>query len=264
MQASNVCSKHLTHKENTDMKYIIFDTETTGKTTTRGEPSPTNIDHFPHVVSISWVIANIDKNGEDSIVDSKHIIVTLPDNVDNDPTALEIHGITKQMTIDQGIPPLDALKQFTEAIKDTDWLIAHNMSFDRRAVQAMWLRLLMESSQENEVTESYSRFTKEHRRIVKSKSIYCTMMSTTEFCKLPQTWKSEHQYPRRTPVKDQYKWPKLEELHEKLFDIKPANLHNSLHDCLVCLRCYMKFVHNNDILDSLSIRQTFTDKGILV
>ena len=46
------------------------------------------------------------------------------------------------------------------------------------------------------------------------------------------------------------KFPKLSELHFKLFDIIPNNLHNSLNDVLVCLRCYCKLHNNIDILDN--------------
>ena len=36
------------------------------------------------------------------------------------------------------------------------------------------------------------------------------------------------------------KFPRLDELHKILFGNIPANLHNSLIDVLVCLRCFLK------------------------
>jgi hypothetical protein len=45
------------------------------------------------------------------------------------------------------------------------------------------------------------------------------------------------------------KFPTLCELYEKLFHTKPENLHNSMMDVLVCLRCYLKMVHNIDMSD---------------
>ena len=44
------------------------------------------------------------------------------------------------------------------------------------------------------------------------------------------------------------KVPKLIELHEKLFNSTPSNLHNSLIDIYVCLRCYYKLEYDVDIL----------------
>ena len=40
------------------------------------------------------------------------------------------------------------------------------------------------------------------------------------------------------------KWPRLNELHQKLFDEVPDGLHNSMVDVNACLRCYLKMRHN--------------------
>jgi DNA polymerase-3 subunit epsilon len=45
------------------------------------------------------------------------------------------------------------------------------------------------------------------------------------------------------------KFPKLIELHEKLFIEKPKNLHNSLNDILVTLRCFCKMSYEVDLYD---------------
>jgi DNA polymerase III epsilon subunit-like protein len=45
--------------------------------------------------------------------------------------------------------------------------------------------------------------------------------------------------PKRVYTND-YKFPKLNELHLKLFESVPENLHNSLIDVIVCLRCFLK------------------------
>jgi DNA polymerase III epsilon subunit-like protein len=37
-----------------------------------------------------------------------------------------------------------------------------------------------------------------------------------------------------------YKWPKLEELHQHLFNEVPANLHDALTDVKACLRCFLQ------------------------
>ena len=247
------------------MRYLIFDTETTGRMTTRGEAKPMNISCFPHIISLSWIIVNLDNhsNAAPEVTTTEHNLIRLPDNVDNEPEALEVHGITKEMAAEKGMTISDALLKFAKDMSGVDAIIAHNMNFDRRMIEAEWVRMMIDGSCDNIVTEGYVTFNKKKKQLARTKNIHCTMYSTTEFCKLPTTWKKE-QFQRTTPAKEEYKWPKLEELHEKLFGTKPGNLHDSLHDCLVCLRCYMKFVHNNDILDSQTMRQTFTDKGILV
>ena len=50
---------------------------------------------------------------------------------------------------------------------------------------------------------------------------------------------------QRTNTTGSYiKFPTLTELHNKLFDETPENMHNSLMDILICLKCYLKFKHN--------------------
>ena len=43
------------------------------------------------------------------------------------------------------------------------------------------------------------------------------------------------------------KFPRLNELHQKLFDTTPNNLHNSLNDILVTLRCYAMMTLKHDL-----------------
>ena len=47
--------------------------------------------------------------------------------------------------------------------------------------------------------------------------------------------------------KQYLKYPKLSELHKKLFDYEPNHLHNSYNDVLVTLRCFMKLKNDVDI-----------------
>jgi hypothetical protein len=47
--------------------------------------------------------------------------------------------------------------------------------------------------------------------------------------------------------KEYLKYPKLIELHQKLFNTSPNNLHNSFNDILVTLRCFIKLKHNLDL-----------------
>ena len=50
--------------------------------------------------------------------------------------------------------------------------------------------------------------------------------------------------------KKELKYPKLSELHHKLFNTVPNNLHNSLIDILVCFRCFGKLYFDIDYLNS--------------
>ena len=75
------------------------------------------------------------------------------------------------------------------------------------------------------------------------------MQETVEFCNIQVLDRKGRPYA---------KYPKLAELHEKLFQKTPKNLHNSLNDILVTLRCYMKIKYNTDVLDiSKEVKKLF-------
>lgn len=62
---------------------------------------------------------------------------------------------------------------------------------------------------------------------------YCTMQKTRNFCKITVNGK----------YGPYIKAPRLSELHDKLFNFIPENLHDAMVDTMVCLKCYLKFEH---------------------
>ena len=49
------------------------------------------------------------------------------------------------------------------------------------------------------------------------------------------------------------KYPKLIELHDKLFGENTLTipLHNSFNDVMVCFKCYFKYRHNIDVNETM-------------
>jgi len=77
------------------------------------------------------------------------------------------------------------------------------------------------------------------------------MKNTTQFCKLERLSKTNQVY---------NKMPKLSELYSLLFpnDPLPKDLHNSLVDVTMTLRCYVKYVYANDVKEeNENIRKLF-------
>ena len=52
---------------------------------------------------------------------------------------------------------------------------------------------------------------------------------------------------KKNPENQYKKFPRLDELYFTLFGTVPENLHNSIIDTLVCLRCFLKIKMNQDI-----------------
>jgi hypothetical protein len=59
------------------------------------------------------------------------------------------------------------------------------------------------------------------------KQVLCTMKSTVDFCKLEGNW-------------NRYKYPKLGELHKKLFDEYFMWAHDAMVDVGATLKCFLE------------------------
>lgn len=128
--------------------------------------------------------------------------------------ASDIHGIPHEKALKEGIDLEEALNMFGEDAGMCEFLVAHNMAYDKNIIGAELIR--------NKKDYGISK-----------KQCICTMESTTDFCKIP------NQYG--------YKWPKLEELHRILFGYDFANAHNALIDIRVTANCFWE-LRRRDVL----------------
>jgi len=125
--------------------------------------------------------------------------------------------ITPEVLQSKGIPFTRIWDVLKEDLKDTDLIVTHNVKFD---IGILYNELKLH--------KLYSEMPV--LRMMKKK---CTMECSEKFCALPKTGKGA-KFPG-------FKWPKLEELHVKLFNTKPeGTLHDSLVDCRVLKKCYEK------------------------
>jgi len=182
--------------------YLFFDTETTGKPKTRNA-SPSDLWNWPRIVQIAWVIT--DEQGNEIEADD---YIVKPDGFDIPLDAVEIHNITTERALNEGFPLQKVLSGFSMAINKAKLLIAHNINFDKPVTVAEYLRMELPHKL-NEI------------------STICTMLSSTNFCKIPGFY-------------DDYKWPKLEELHKKLFNSNFKDSHNASVDIKACVKCFFE------------------------
>jgi DNA polymerase III subunit epsilon len=119
--------------------------------------------------------------------------------------ASKVHGISMERANSEGKPILMVLKEFQLLINQADYLVAHNISFDEKIVGAEFLRNKLASS------------------VAKKKKI-CTMQSTTNFCAIAGPYG--------------YKWPKLSELHYRLFKTGFEESHNAAVDINATSKCF--------------------------
>lgn len=109
------------------------------------------------------------------------------------------------MAKNEGIDLKLVLNEFSDVMSQSNFLIAHNMSFDLNVVGAEFLREKIDS------------------RIFKIPKI-CTMEKSTDYCKISSNYG--------------YKWPSLSEKHLKLFNTDFKDAHDADIDVRVCAKCF--------------------------
>jgi DNA polymerase III epsilon subunit-like protein len=184
--------------------YIFFDTETCGLPANYSLPARFT-DNWPRAVSLSWAVFD-DKR---RFIRQKDFIIK-PAGWVIPAEATRIHGITQEQAEKDGEAISTVLAVFLEDLYYCKYLVAHNIDFDLKVVEAEFIRDL--------------GFWPGVERLVK----ICTMKKSAQFCKLP------HKKGRGSG----FKWPKLQELHQVLFLENFDGAHNSLVDVLACSRCF--------------------------
>ena len=221
------------------MRTLVFDSETTGLSKTQ-IISPSTIHLWPHVVQFSYIVFDTESN---KIVKIKDSIIKVPDGFIITEENAKIHGITTEISLAKGVDLLPVLEEFFADFDSADHIVGHNVSFDINMIKAELQRLIMNSSDEK--LQEYLT------KINTSTKFYCTMQETIELCAIE--------------LKDKYgrsykKFPKLVELYQKMFGVTPKNLHNSLNDVIVCLRCFIKLKYEIDIVErSEEVKQMIKD-----
>ena len=182
---------------------LFFDTETTGVPKNYKAPA-SDVKNWPRLVQLAWLLTD---GGGAEISHGEFIIK--PDGFTIPAEAAKIHGITTEIAAKSGVDLKVALDAFVAEIEKASVLIAHNVQFDEKIIGAELIRL------------GYSNH-------VEAKPRKCTMHSSTDYCRLPGPYG--------------YKWPKLVELHQKLFREGFEGEHRALADVRACARCYFELV----------------------
>jgi DNA polymerase III epsilon subunit-like protein len=203
------------------MRILVFDTETTGLV-------PRQINYInkewykdsklPYIVQLSWLLVDTDN---DKILNKGDYIIKLHPSIIIPDVCIKVHGISNELSQKEGIPIQKVLPYFIMDYKYADIIVCHNLDFDMKMIKIELLR-----NNYGNIIDSLN------------KNTYCTMKNSIELCAIERT-NSMGKY---------FKYPKLIELHKKLFNTEPKNLHNSFNDVIVCLRCYYKLVHNEDFV----------------
>lgn len=239
------------------VKILVFDTETTnlpplfpGQTwNERSEYgkkllNPNHIEQWkdvlhawPHIIQFSYIFYDTEVPKKAKIF-NKYIDITHEENIIISEGSIAIHHITKEKIA--GMPSKDktsiqeTMSEFLDDLKNSDIVVGHNVEFDRKMVIAELLRMHEET----------------HVRMIMDDSKFaCTMIDTTEICKLQI--KIDYKDKKTGELKSFYKIksPKLTESYKHYFGYEPnpEALHDAITDVVLCLRIFVKYKYDKDV-----------------
>ena len=153
------------------MKVLIFDVETTGLL-----PKIINfkdVDKYPYVIQLSYLLFDVNKY---QIIDKFNDYIILNRKIKISSKITKLTGIDKEKSL-SGVTIQTGLKRITEAIKEADCIVAHNLEFDARM-------LLVELERNREILKKVEPEVLDLKDIIKEKDYYCTMMNGIEICNI--------------------------------------------------------------------------------
>ena len=186
---------------NEHIEYLVFDVETTGLPKNWKAPI-SKLSNWPRIVQIGWY--SYDK--QENLLESKSYIIK-PNGFSIPEASKKIHGISTNFAEKNGYEIELVLSRFTELVKKTNYLIAHNLDFDEKVVRSELLRA--------DISDHFD-----------GKIRMCTKEIGTNICKIPGKYG--------------YKWPTLSELYNHLFDDNLKGSHDASNDAKAAADCFFE------------------------
>lgn len=190
--------------------FIVFDTETTGLPKSYNAPL-SDSDNWPRLVQLAWQIHN--ENGE---FVSAHSEIVKPEGFIIPFQSEQVHGISTQKALEVGKPLSEVIALFSEEIKNCSYIVGHNIQFDLNIMGAEYFRMNTPTPFDEKI-------------------VLDTMHLSTDFCAIPGGRGGK------------FKWPKLIDLHTKLFNEAFCEAHNASADVVATARCFFELVRQNII-----------------
>lgn len=187
-------------------KYIFFDTECNGLPFSN-KLGVDDTSNWPRMIQLAWLVT--DEHGN-ILKRQSHIIYPQGFIITNEVENLT--GITTSRAKSEGVNLRTVLNEFMDDLVDAELVIGHNIDFDKHVLGCELYREGLD-----------------YDTLLNKKSV-CTMQRSTNFCAIPNP----------NSYYGGYKWPKLEELYQKLFDTTLSNAHDALSDVEATRKCYFE------------------------
>lgn len=198
----------------TQLSYIVYDTE-----------SPKDAKIFNKYIDL-----DVSVEIEEGASKITHIYKSREDALRKGVDPDSIPGLFILNKIKKDTPELvvhirDAMYELMSDLLQCQYIVGHNVDFDKKMILAELYRI-----------GHISAFA----TILANNRFVCTMRKSINICKITVISKKGNPY---------YKFPKLSETYETMFEYKPTGeaLHNAIIDVVICLRIFCKLGDPIDI-----------------
>ena len=155
------------------------------------------------VIQLAWAIYTADGH----LMQQRSIYIR-PEGFVLDASASAIHKISMEQLLEEGAPIKAVLKEFQKDLAGAGIVVGHNARFDVYAL----------------ASEAWRAGMNELAAAIEGAPVHCTMRLAKDFC----------------GARNEYgiKFPRLAELHKKLFGHEPPVQHDALADVEATAACY--------------------------
>jgi DNA polymerase-3 subunit alpha len=189
--------------------YLIFDTETTGLPK-RWDAPLSDSENWPRCIQIAWQI----HDAKGTLIANEDYLIQ-PEGYTIPFDSEQVHGISTALAKDQGAPLTEVLDEFHKALNQVDFVVGHNVSFDRNIMGAEYLR----AGQED---------------VLEGKAVVDTCTEeTASLCQLPGGRGGK------------FKLPTLSELYHFLFRESFEDAHNASADVEATSRAFLELLRKD-------------------
>lgn len=200
------------------VKVFIYDTETAGLPK-HYKPAEQDLNNYPHVLQLGGQLIEINTDNLDDckVLYTLNLLVKpyrFNQPITIDEKAEKVHGISFDKADKEGVDILTALYIFRGLTNSCDFIVCHNVGFDRN--------VMVSESLNHGISASVKYGTK----------AFCTMKFATELLKLPGRYAGQFKYPTLSELFSYLTEQNLEDFHtahDALGDV------NATRDCLLLL-----------------------------
>ena len=200
--------------------FLIFDTETTGLPKDFSAPI-SDVENWPRCIQLAWQLH--DFSGD--LIEIKNYII-YPEGFSIPYNSQKIHGISTERAKIEGHPIKTVLGEFNNALSKSQYIVGHNISFDVNIIFSEFYRA-NNLFKINKIDKRQLEILNDHN---KWKTLDTMSENSANLCEIPGGRFGK------------FKFPKLTELHEKLFGNEFSEAHNASVDVAATARCFFELV----------------------